>query len=126
MPIKTLHIGLGPIGAGVVRQVSSRKGFKIVGAVDIDPAKIGMDLGDVCAVARVGHSDAATREKRSRWGHTRGEVPVADRCARRWAPRPPLAEAQVHSRVGRQIAGYRAGDENTVAAPDDALNPEPR
>ena len=52
MPIKTLHIGLGPIGAGVVRQVSSRKGFKIVGAVDIDPAKIGMDLGDVCGVGR--------------------------------------------------------------------------
>jgi len=52
VPIKTLHIGLGPIGAGVVRQVSSRKGFKIVGAVDIDPAKIGMDLGDVCGVGR--------------------------------------------------------------------------
>ena len=49
MPIKTLHIGLGPIGAGVVRQVAARKGFKIVGAVDIDPAKIGKDLGDVCA-----------------------------------------------------------------------------
>jgi 2,4-diaminopentanoate dehydrogenase len=52
VPIKTLHIGLGPIGAGIVRQVAARKGFKIVGAVDIDPAKIGMDLGDVCAVGR--------------------------------------------------------------------------
>ena len=52
VPIKTLHIGLGPIGAGVVRQVASRKGFKIVGAVDIDPAKIGQDLGDVCGVGR--------------------------------------------------------------------------
>jgi hypothetical protein len=52
VPIKTLHIGLGPIGAGVVRQVASRKGFKIVGAVDIDPAKIGKDLGDVCGLSR--------------------------------------------------------------------------
>ena len=52
MPINTLHIGLGPIGAGVVRQVASRKGFRIVGAVDIDPAKVGQDLGDVCAVGR--------------------------------------------------------------------------
>jgi hypothetical protein len=52
VPIKTLHIGLGPIGAGVVRQVAARKGFKIVGAVDIDPAKIGQDLGDVCGVGR--------------------------------------------------------------------------
>ena len=48
MPIKVLHVGLGPIGAAIVRQVASRKGFIIVGAVDIDPAKVGRDLGDVC------------------------------------------------------------------------------
>ena len=52
MPIKVLHVGLGPIGAGVVRQVASRKGFAIVGAVDIDPAKIGRDLGEVCDLGR--------------------------------------------------------------------------
>jgi 2,4-diaminopentanoate dehydrogenase len=39
--------GLGPIGAAVARQVASRKGFQIVGAVDIDRAKIGLDLGQV-------------------------------------------------------------------------------
>jgi hypothetical protein len=50
--IKVLHIGLGPIGAGVVRQVADRKGLKIVGAVDIDPKKVGQDLGDVCNVGR--------------------------------------------------------------------------
>jgi hypothetical protein len=38
---------LGPIGAAVARQIVSRKGFQIVGAVDIDRAKIGLDLGDV-------------------------------------------------------------------------------
>src|SRR6478672_10109587 len=52
MPIKVLHVGLGPIGAGVVRQIASRKGFAIVGAVDIDPAKVGQDLGAVCGVGR--------------------------------------------------------------------------
>jgi len=36
----------------VVRQVAARKGFVIVGAVDIDPQKIGQDLGDVCGVSR--------------------------------------------------------------------------
>jgi len=41
MPIKVMHVGLGPIGAGVVRQVASRKGFAIVAAVDIDAAMIG-------------------------------------------------------------------------------------
>jgi 4-hydroxy-tetrahydrodipicolinate reductase len=47
MPIKVLMYGLGPIGAAVARQVASRKGFQIVGAVDIDRAKIGLDLGQV-------------------------------------------------------------------------------
>lgn len=52
MPIKVMHVGLGPIGAGVVRQVAGRKGLTIVAAVDIDPKKIGEDLGDVCDVGR--------------------------------------------------------------------------
>lgn len=64
MPIKVMHVGLGPIGAGVVRQVASRKGFRIVGAVDVDPAKVGKDLGDVCSLGRklrVSVSDDITR-----------------------------------------------------------------
>jgi 4-hydroxy-tetrahydrodipicolinate reductase len=52
VPIKVLHVGIGPIGAGVVRQVAARRGFTIVGAVDVDPAKAGRDLGEVCDVGR--------------------------------------------------------------------------
>src|SRR5258708_34517742 len=51
-PIKVLHYGLGPIGAAVVKQVADRRGFKIVGAVDIEPAKVGRDLGQVGGVGR--------------------------------------------------------------------------
>jgi 4-hydroxy-tetrahydrodipicolinate reductase len=51
-PIRVLHFGLGPIGAGVVRQLADRKGYKIVGAVDIDPAKAGRDLGEVAGAGR--------------------------------------------------------------------------
>lgn len=51
-PIRVMHVGLGPIGAGVVRQVAERKGFRIVGAVDIDPAKAGRDLGEVAGLGR--------------------------------------------------------------------------
>ncbi|MEN3340022.1 MAG: hypothetical protein V7647_3698 [Acidobacteriota bacterium] len=51
-PIRVMHVGLGPIGAGVVRQVADRKGFRIVGAADIDPAKAGRDLGEVAGVGR--------------------------------------------------------------------------
>ena len=47
-----MHVGLGPIGVGVVRQVAERKGFKIVGAVDIDPAKVGQDLGEIAGLSR--------------------------------------------------------------------------
>lgn len=51
-PIRVMHIGLGPIGVGVVRQVAERKGFRIVGAADIDPAKAGRDLGQVAGLGR--------------------------------------------------------------------------
>ena len=47
MVIRVLLIGLGPIGASVALQVISRKGFKLVGAVDVDPAKVGRDAGAV-------------------------------------------------------------------------------
>jgi hypothetical protein len=47
MAIRVLMYGLGPIGAAVARQIASRKGFQIVGAVDIDRAKIGLDLAQV-------------------------------------------------------------------------------
>ena len=52
MPIRVLHIGLGPIGAAVVRQVATRPGFKAVGAIDIDAAKLGRDLGEVVGLER--------------------------------------------------------------------------
>ena len=51
-PIRVMHVGLGPIGAGVVRQVAERKGFRIVGAADIDPAKEGRDLGQIAGLGR--------------------------------------------------------------------------
>jgi hypothetical protein len=50
--IRVMHYGLGPIGAAIVRQVAARRGFRIVGGIDIDPVKAGRDLGDVCEVGR--------------------------------------------------------------------------
>jgi 4-hydroxy-tetrahydrodipicolinate reductase len=45
-------MGLGPIGAGVARQLIARRNFKLVAAVDIDPAKIGRDLADIVDLAK--------------------------------------------------------------------------
>ena len=44
--------GLGPSASASCKQVAERKGFKIVGAVDIDPAKVGRDLGEVAGLGR--------------------------------------------------------------------------
>jgi hypothetical protein len=43
--IRVIQFGLGPIGAGVARVIAARTDFQFVGAVDIDPAKVGKDLG---------------------------------------------------------------------------------
>jgi hypothetical protein len=50
--IRVVHFGLGPIGAAVVKQIATRPGFKIVGGIDIDPAKAGRDLGEVAGLNR--------------------------------------------------------------------------
>ena len=47
MPIRVMLMGLGPIGAGVAQQLVGRRPFKLVAAVDIDPAKVGRQLADV-------------------------------------------------------------------------------
>ena len=52
MPTRVLIMGLGPIGAGVARQLLARRSFKVVAAVDIDPAKAGRDLGEVLGAER--------------------------------------------------------------------------
>jgi hypothetical protein len=52
MRIRVLHVGLGPIGAAAARLVAARRGFQIVGAVDVDPQKVGRDVGDVIELGR--------------------------------------------------------------------------
>jgi len=47
-----MPFGLGPIGAAIVRQLAARPGVKIVGAIDIDPAKVGRDVGDVAGLSK--------------------------------------------------------------------------
>jgi 4-hydroxy-tetrahydrodipicolinate reductase len=52
MTIRVMHVGLGPIGAAVARQLAARKGFRIVAAVDIDPNKVGRDIGEVAEMGK--------------------------------------------------------------------------
>jgi len=53
--IRVVHFGLGPIGAAVAQEIAGRPGFKIVGGIDNDPAKVGRDIGDVAGLkGRIG------------------------------------------------------------------------
>ena len=53
--IRVVHFGLGPIGAAVAQEIAERPGFKIVGGIDNDPAKVGRDVGDVAGLkGRIG------------------------------------------------------------------------
>jgi 2,4-diaminopentanoate dehydrogenase len=50
--IRVLLYGLGPIGGMVARQVATRDGFRVVGAVDVDPTKVGRDVADIVGLER--------------------------------------------------------------------------
>ncbi len=47
-----MHFGLGPVGTAVAKQVAARRGLMSVGAIDIDPAKVGRDLGEIAGMPR--------------------------------------------------------------------------
>jgi len=50
--IRIIQYGLGPIGSAVARHVVERAGLELVGGVDIDPAKVGADVGEVIGLDR--------------------------------------------------------------------------
>ena len=50
--LRVIQFGLGPIGALTARLVCERNDLELVGAVDINPEKIGRDVGEVAAVGR--------------------------------------------------------------------------
>jgi 4-hydroxy-tetrahydrodipicolinate reductase len=51
-PISVAQYGIGPIGAEIARLLLTKPWVKLTGAVDIDPAKIGRDLGEVIGLDR--------------------------------------------------------------------------
>jgi hypothetical protein len=50
--IRVIQYGVGPIGAGMVRLMLAKPAVEIVGAIDVDPKKVGKDLGTVAAAGR--------------------------------------------------------------------------
>jgi len=50
--IRVIQYGLGPIGCATARLIDERQNLELVGAVDIDPAKVGQDAGEVIGLDR--------------------------------------------------------------------------
>ena len=51
-PVSVAQYGIGPIGAEIARLLLTKPWIKVVAAIDIDPNKIGKDLGDVIGLGR--------------------------------------------------------------------------
>jgi 4-hydroxy-tetrahydrodipicolinate reductase len=51
-PISVAQYGIGPIGAEIARLLLTKPWVRVIGAVDIDPDKIGKDLGEVIGLDR--------------------------------------------------------------------------
>ena len=49
-PIRVAQFGLGPIGQASVKVLLQKPGLELVGGIDVDPQKVGKDIGEVCGL----------------------------------------------------------------------------
>ncbi len=49
---RVFHVGLGPIGVAIARQIATRPGVRSIAAVDTDPLKGGRDLGELAGLEK--------------------------------------------------------------------------
>jgi hypothetical protein len=68
--LRVVSFGLGPIGQAAARLALQKSTIELVGAIDVDPAKVGVDLGVLLELGRQtgivvrGDAEAALRELR--------------------------------------------------------------
>ncbi|MFQ5553490.1 MAG: dihydrodipicolinate reductase, partial [Thermoplasmata archaeon] len=96
-PLRILPFGLGPIGAALTRECL-RRGYEIVGGVDVDPAKVGRDVGELIGEKALGAKVAPDIPSAVQ----KGDVDVVLHAATSylWEAHPQLAEA---FRVGAHV-----------------------
>ena len=49
-PIRVTQFGLGPIGQASVKALLQKPGLELVGGIDVDPQKVGKDIGEICGL----------------------------------------------------------------------------
>jgi len=52
--IKVVQYGLGPIGQATAKLALDKESLELVGAIDIDPEKVGKDLGEILGRGKLG------------------------------------------------------------------------
>jgi 4-hydroxy-tetrahydrodipicolinate reductase len=55
MKIRVAQFGLGPIGLETLKLAATKPWAEIVGGIDIDPAKVGKDLGELTGMRALGY-----------------------------------------------------------------------
>ena len=55
MKIKVAQFGLGPIGLETLKLAATKPWAEVVGGIDIDPEKIGKDLGELTGTKALRH-----------------------------------------------------------------------
>lgn len=59
---RVINWGLGAMGQGMARLILSKQGMELVGAIEVDPNKIGKDVGEVLGQANTGVTVSASLE----------------------------------------------------------------
>lgn len=86
--LKVIVIGLGPIGIDVAKAVLTDRAMKLAGLVDVDSAKVGKSLGELCSsqscgptvkpsLQQIGRADIAIVTTTSRF---EAVVPILKQC----------------------------------------------
>ena len=51
--VRVIQYGLGPIGSAMARHVVERQGLDLVAGIDVDPTKVGQDVGQIIGLDRL-------------------------------------------------------------------------
>ena len=53
-PIRVVQWGLGAMGQGMAKLITAKDGLELVGAIDVNPALDGKDIGEVLGIDPLG------------------------------------------------------------------------
>ncbi len=109
--IRVVQFGLGPIGRACVRVLAAKPGVEVVGGIDLDPEKVGRDLGTLCGVGR-------------ELGPVRDD---AEAALAEWRPRVVLHTTQSFlDRIEGQLGLLVRSGAHVVSSSEELFYPEPR